>query len=62
MRKGKGLPFIVKPLGYVDVEECEDEDDGAEDRGDNILEGLNSGGRFSIGRVAFVLVLLSGLM
>ena len=62
LRKGKGQPLILNPPGYVDVEECEDEDDGAGDRVDNILERPGPGGRFWMGRAVLGLVLLSGLM
>lgn len=36
----------MDPPGYVDVEKCEEEEDGAEDRGDDVLESRDPGGYF----------------
>ena len=37
LHKGNGQPLTMNPPGYVDIEDGEDEDDGAEDRGNDIV-------------------------
>ena len=41
--KGKGQPLTVNSPGYVDIEEGKDEDDGAEDRGNDIAPSWEPG-------------------
>lgn len=36
----------MDPPGHVDVEKCEEEEDGAEDRGNDVLESRDPGGCF----------------
>ena len=43
---GKGRLLTVDPPGDVNIEECEDENDGAEDRGDDVFESRHPEGYF----------------